>query len=129
MHIDDYLFDGNDHDLNDIEHSGLSSFIPDNVTDNYQDDEDFLNEVMDEYHHQTDHFTFRGRDTLPPNANSDGYIPSGKQELTTTISDIDKTFKLYTKCGHKYVLYNGAYYQIDGSGTVTIGGVKYDKIG
>lgn len=92
------------------------------------DDDDFVNEAMDEYYQETNQMTFGARDTLPPNANSDGYIPNGSQELTSTVSDIHKTFKLYSKNGHDYVLYNGAYYRIDGSGTVTIGGIKYDKI-
>lgn len=72
--------------------------------------------------------SFIGRNTLPPNANSDGYIPDGKVTLTSTIGDVPETFKMYAKDGHSYALYNGHYYRIDGSGTVTINGIKYDKI-
>lgn len=75
-----------------------------------------------------DHIAFRGKDDLPPNANSDGYIPDGKVSLNSVISDKTETFKLYNKEGHDYALYHGRYYRIDGSGTVTIGGIKYHKI-
>lgn len=130
MHIDDYLLDDDDVNSSSIDYTDFSSF--DSTSEDFDisdDDDSFLDEAMNDYHHGTNHPSFGGHDTLPPNANSDGYIPDGKQELTTTISDIHKTFKLYSKGGHKYVLYNGSYYQIDGSGTVTIGGIKYDKIG
>lgn len=70
---------------------------------------------------------FMGRDTLPPNANSDGYIPDGSISLNRTISDITDSFKHYTKDGHDYILYHGSYIRVDGSGTVNIGGVSYDK--
>lgn len=126
MLIDDYLIDDGDFDLElpDIDYPDM----PNDDDGTISSDEDFLDEVMNEHEQDTNHMTFCGHDTLPPNANSDGYIPSGTQELTSTIADIQKTFKLYTKDGHDYVLYNGSYYRIDGSGTVTIGGVKYDKI-
>lgn len=118
--MDDYLID-DDFELSGLDYmSSEGSFL--------HDDEDFLDEVMNERHQQSNQVTFCGRDTLPPNANSDGYIPNGTQELTSTIAETTKTFKLYSKGGHDYVLYNGSYYRIDGSGTVTIGGVKYDKI-
>lgn len=71
--------------------------------------------------------SFMGKDTLPAGANSDGYIPDGSISLTRTISDIAETFKHYRKDGHDYVLYNGSYYRVDGSGTVRIGGILYDK--
>ncbi len=76
----------------------------------------------------SDGISFHGKDSLPPNSNSDGYIPDGSISLTTTISDITKSFKHYIKDGHDYVLYFGNYIRVDGSGTVTIGGIKYDKI-
>lgn len=128
MLIDDYLHDNDGMDSS-VDHSSIASIHYDNADIDLSDDGDsFIDEVMDEYHGKKDDITFHGRDTLPPNADSDGYIPRGNQELTSTVSDIHKTFKLYSKNGHDYVLYNGKYYQIDGSGTVTIGGIKYDKI-
>lgn len=75
-----------------------------------------------------DNLSFMGRDTLPPNANSDGYIPDGRIDLTSTIGDVSKSFKLYTKDGHSYVLDHGQYYKVDGLGTVMINGVRYDKM-
>ena len=123
MQMDDYLIEDDDFELEGLEYGDVScegSLL--------HDDDDFLDEVMDEHHQESNTVTFHGRDTLPPNANSDGYIPNGTQELTSTISDSTKTFKLYSKDGHDYVLYNGSYYRIDGPGTVTIGGIKYDKI-
>lgn len=74
-----------------------------------------------------DNLSFMGRDTLPPNANADGYIPDGRIDLTSTIGDVSKSFKLYTKDGHSYVLDHGQYYKVDGPGTVTINGIRYDK--
>ena len=72
--------------------------------------------------------SFMGRETLPSDANSDGYIPDGKVTLTSTVGDVPETFKMYAKDGHSYALHNGQYYRIDGSGTVTINGIMYDKI-
>lgn len=130
--MEDYTWDMTyDDDMNAsiIDHTDFSSLQSHDEDFGISDDEDaFLDEVMDEYHQGNSHTTFRGHDSLPPNANSDGYIPNGHQELTSTISEIHTTFKLYSKGGHDYVLYNGRYYQIDGTGTVTIGGIKYDKI-
>lgn len=129
MHIDDYLLDDDDLDTNSIANPDFTSPDCDDCwSDTYGDEDSFVDEVMNEYHQKQDHTSFHGRDTLPPNANSDGYIPNGDQTLTSTISEIHKTFKLYSKGGHDYVLYNGHYYQIDGTGTVTIGGIKYNKI-
>ena len=128
MHIDDYLIDDDNLNASSIDHTDFSSLLSHDEDVNISDDDTFLDEVMDEFHQEKTQSTFRGHDPLPPNANSDGYIPNGHQELTSTISEIHKTFKLYSKGGHEYVLYNGRYYQIDGTGTVTIGGIKYDKI-
>ena len=75
-----------------------------------------------------DNLNFMSRNTLPPNSNADGYIPDGKVSLTSTISDLEDTFKLYRKDDHSYALYNGHYYRIDGPGMVTINGIKYNKI-
>lgn len=72
-------------------------------------------------------FLGKTKDSLPPNANSDGYIPDGTIKLTRTVSDIVDTFKHYRKNGHDYVLYYGNYIRVDGYGTVSIGGVSYDK--
>lgn len=122
MHIDDYLIDDDDPGFVGLEYGDVSS------DGSFSHDDGFLDEVINEHKQKTNHMAFEGRDTLPSNANSDGYIPNGTQELTSTIANTQKTFKLYTKDGHDYVLYNGNYYRIDGSGTVTIGGIKYDKI-
>lgn len=123
MDTDDYL------DFDDLNESDfMSTYYDDNDIEISRCDDSFTDEVMDEYHHTNNHSTFCGRDTLPPNANSDGYIPKGYKELTSTISKYHNTFKLYYKGGHDYVLYNGKYYQIDGIGTVVIGGIKYNKI-
>ena len=128
MFIDDYLLDDADLDTTSIDHHDFTlSHCDDYDSDNSDDEDTFVDEVMSEYQQKQNRVSF-GRDTLPSNANSDGYIPSGHQELTSTVSEIHKTFKLYSKGGHDYVLYNGEYYQIDGTGTVTIGGIKYDKI-
>lgn len=123
MLIDDYLLEDGEIELLGHEYET----IPNDATLSH-DEGDFLDEVINEHKQKTNHMAFEGRDTLPSNANSDGYIPNGTQELTSTIANTQKTFKLYTKDGHDYVLYNGNYYRIDGSGTVTIGGIKYDKI-
>lgn len=72
-------------------------------------------------------FMGKTKDSLPSNANSDGYIPDGTIKLTRTISDITDTFKHYRKDGHDFVLYYGNYIRVDGSGTVSIGGISYDK--
>ena len=62
------------------------------------------------------------------NSKSDGFIPDGKVKLERTISGITDTFDLFTKGGHEYVKVNGCFIQIDGSGTVNINNIKYDKI-
>lgn len=72
--------------------------------------------------------SFKGHDTLPPNANKDGYTPDGTVELERTVSGSTDKFKLYTKDGHDYVLCNGNYIRVDGAGTVYINNIKYDKI-
>lgn len=108
--------------LPDLNHSYSS--IDSNISTTF--DDSFLNETPNS---GGENVSFLGnKDTLPPDANSDGYIPKGNVELTRTISDKEESFKLFTKDGHKYVLYNGSYYRVDGYGTVTIGNVKYDKI-
>ena len=130
MHIDDFLLDDDDLDVSSVDQSDLmSSLIDDNDSDLYENEDLFIEEIMNNYHQEQSHIPFRAHDSLPNNANSDGYIPKGNQELTSTISENPKTFKLYSKDGHNYVLYNEKYYQIDGTGTVTIGGTKYDKMG
>ena len=60
---------------------------------------------------------------------SDGFIPDGTIKLERTISGTTDTFDLFTKGGHEYVKVNGCFIQIDGSGTVNINNIKYDKIG
>lgn len=108
--------------LPDLDHS--FSGVDSNISTVF--DDSFLNETPNSC---SDNISFLGnKDTLPHNANSDGYIPKGNIELTRTISDKEESFKLFTKDGHKYVLYNGSYYKVDGYGTVTIGSVTYDKI-
>lgn len=119
-----------------VDNNDESLLLPDLETDTdllLDLSSDVENTVIDcpaplEFEPEPDSLSFMGRDTLPPNANSDGYIPDGKVTLTSTIGDLPETFKMYAKDGHSYALYNGHYYKIDGSGTVTINGIKYDKI-
>ena len=70
--------------------------------------------------------SFKG--VLPPNNNSDGYIPNGKVTLGRVESDNTDTFKVYNKDGGQYVYEGGKWIRIDGCGTVWIKGVKYEKI-
>ena len=92
-------------------------------------DTDYQNSFSDNnYYGDTNNISFMGKDTLPPNANADGFIPKGEVILNTTVSDIPNHFKQFVKGTHRYILYNGNYFQIDGGGTVTIGGIKYNKI-
>lgn len=76
----------------------------------------------------SNNLAFGGRDTLPNNSNSDGKIPDGKISLERTTSGLMDSFKLFRDGGHKFVLYYGKYIQVDGIGTVTIGGIQYNKI-
>lgn len=62
-------------------------------------------------------------------SNSDGYIPNGTVTLERTISGIDESFKAYRNGGHIYVETSPNHFvQVDGSGTVKIHGVEYDKL-
>lgn len=69
--------------------------------------------------------SFKG--VLPSDNNSDGYIPDGKVTLERTESGNTDTFKVYNKDGGQYVYEGGKWIRIDGSGTVNIKGVKYDR--
>lgn len=60
--------------------------------------------------------------------NSDGFIPDGTVTLRRTISGHIDTFKCYRKGGGLYINIYGRYIRVDGSGTVTINNIKYDKI-
>lgn len=73
-----------------------------------------------------DGISFKGH--LPPNHNSDGYIPDGKISLERTESGSTDTFKVYSKDSGSYVYEGGKWIRVDGNGTVNIKGVKYDKI-
>lgn len=55
-------------------------------------------------------------------------FPDGKVTLERTESGNSDTFKMYNKDGGQYVYEGGKWIRIDGSGTVTIKGVKYDKV-
>lgn len=70
--------------------------------------------------------SFKG--VFPPDRNSDGYIPDGSVTLERTESGNTDTFKVYTKDGGQYVHEGGKWIRIDGSGTVNIKGVKYEKV-
>lgn len=70
--------------------------------------------------------SFKG--ALPPDNDSDGYIPDGKIVLERTESGNTDTFKLYRKEGGLYVYEGGSWIRVDGSGTIKIRGVKYDKV-
>ena len=67
------------------------------------------------------------RSVLPPDNNSDGYIPDGKVTLERTESGSTNTFNVYSKGSGQYVYEGGKWIRIDGIGTVTINGIKYDK--
>lgn len=75
---------------------------------------------------ERNNLTFKGH--LPPNYDKDGYIPDGSVYLERTVSEDTDKFKVYVKDGGKYVHEGGKWIRIDGNGTVTIKGVKYDKI-
>lgn len=75
-----------------------------------------------------DNFKVSFKGHLPPDHNKDGYIPSGHIELERTTSEITDKFKVYDNNGGKYVHEGGKWIRIDGNGTVTIKGVKYDKV-
>lgn len=72
-----------------------------------------------------DGISFKGH--LPPDNNSDGYIPNGKITLERTESGNTDTFKVYNKNGGQYVHEGGRWIRVDGNGTVNIKGIKYDK--
>lgn len=58
----------------------------------------------------------------------DGFIPNGKITLERTISGIDESFDVFKKNGHLWVETSPNHYvQVDGSGTVKIDGIEYDK--
>lgn len=68
----------------------------------------------------TNNISFKGN-------NSDGYIHNGTIQLRRTISGKYDTFDFYNKRGVPYVRYGNTYYNISGSGTVTINNIKYNK--
>lgn len=58
----------------------------------------------------------------------DGFIPDGKITLERTISGIDDSFEVFRKNGHLWVEASPNHFvQVDGSGTVKIDGIEYDK--
>lgn len=63
----------------------------------------------------------------PPDADADGYIRSGNVRLERSASGDTDTFTLYKKDGHSYVFEDGRFKQIDGTGTVNINNIKYEK--
>lgn len=94
-------------------------------------DVDFDSEDFDisDYDFGDSDLSFRGIKTdskLPPNANSDGYIPKGKISLERVISGITDKFDLFKKDGAKYVLYGGDYIKISGTSDVVINGIRYN---
>lgn len=102
--------------------------VDDDIDDDIDDIDDDFDDVddADEIDDDVNDVAFGQR---PTNANSDGYIPDGSVTLERTLSGTEDTFKVYSKGGHKYVHLGGdRFIQVDGSGTVTINGVKYDKI-
>ena len=65
---------------------------------------------------------FMGSDT-------DSMIPDGRVTLERTVSGIEDSFKVYRNNGHIFVETSpNNFVQVDGSGTVNIKGVEYDKI-
>jgi hypothetical protein len=113
----------------DTNSDGLNLDIPDSTDFDMSGLDGYLDIDLDSSPNSDNNYNinFMGKDTLPPNANSDGYIPDGSITLTRTTSDLKEVFRHFRKDGHDYVLYNGSYFRVDGSGTVSIGGISYDK--
>lgn len=62
-------------------------------------------------------------------SDSDSMIPDGKVTLERTVSGIEDSFQMYRNNGHIFVETSPKHFvQVDGSGTVEIKGIKYDKI-
>mgnify|MGYP006916122242 CR=1 FL=1 len=118
------------HECEMAHYRGLLEAQPDNewAQQQYQESEARYNDLGSEFNHKSLSFYGKTKDSLPSDANSDGYIHKGNITLTRTVSDSKDTFKHYTKDGHDYVLYYGRYIQVDGNGTVRIGNIKYDKV-
>ena len=70
--------------------------------------------------------TFKGIN--PPNYEKDGYIPKGTVRLERTVSGQKEIFDLYVKKGEEYIYEDGKWIRIDGSGTIKVNNIKYDKI-
>ncbi len=130
--------DFGDSDLGDDNSLGDNTYMNDSehhisYYDNYTpQDVSYINNIHDmdqsiDYYDES-YISFQGKDTLPSGANSDGYVRKGEIELERDVSGLDKNFKYYTKGGNDYILYNGQYIQINGTGTVSIGGIKYKKV-
>lgn len=86
--------------------------------------DDFRNFLKNDKQEQKT-LSFKG--VLPPNNNSDQYIPDGKITLERTVSGSTDTFKVYNKDGGQYVYEGGKWIRVDGNGTVNIKGVEYDR--
>ncbi len=119
----DFFDIGDFADVNDLD-LGDSIILDDNLTDSISFDDDWVP------FEQTDgcgsSISFHGEN--PPNENSDGFIPKGTVSLERTTSDKSDVFKLYKKDGNSFIFADNQYKQINGSGTIKIGNVKYDKI-
>lgn len=62
-------------------------------------------------------------------SDSDSMIPDGRITLERSVSGIEDSFKVYRSSGHIYVETSpNNFVQVDGSGTVKIHGIEYDKI-
>lgn len=86
---------------------------------------DYINQNI---HHDVDEsssISFMGKDSLPQDSNSDGFIANGTITLHRDGgSDVTDSFKLYTKGGNNYVLYNKKYIHLTGK-FVKIAGISY----
>lgn len=91
--------------------------------------EEYLNDaerLKSNYIDLEENISFKGH--LPHDNDKDGYIPDGNITLERTVSGNIDSFKVYEKDGGHWVHEGGRWIRIDGSGTVIINGVKYDKI-
>lgn len=120
------IFDSTDVPDTDVSSDGVLDFdVDDAMCDDLGDSidsDDYL--FSDDISEDCSNISFQHR---PPDSNADGFIRSGNVKLERTISGDTDTFTLFKKDGHSYVFEDGCYKRIDGTGTVNIHNVKYDK--
>lgn len=100
------------------------SDIPDSFDFSCIDAENNNTELIDS-NSDFNNISFCGKNDLPPDANSDGYIPRGNISLDRSTCNGTEQFKLYTKDNSQFVLYKGNYIKITGHKTIDIGGISF----